>query len=290
MSDKVKILDKVAALLAKAEATEFNEERDAFRAKADELMLRYAISEAELAMAGGRESKVKVVSRLMDVAGMDSPYRDVLTDLHFRLVGHSRCRAVYYGLRASARAGVRSMVYGMEADVEYVEMLFNSLRLQLAGELEPKFDSTKSINDNVFAMRNAGLPWSRIEAMCGLAPYGPAQKAYKEACEAKGEEPRRINPKTVKRNFAEGFYLGVSNRLSEMKRAQEAQASTAGSALVLVSNAVDEAFNEAHPNLKSTSSRRQGKADLESMRRGVEAGKRADLGQTRVGGKQKEIG
>lgn len=277
-----KMLKRVADLIAKAEGTEFSAERDALRNKADDLMVRYAIEEAELARDQGRNLKAEVEKKSMSVAGPDSPYRQQLIDLHWSLVRHSRCQAVYHGMRSNVSQPVYATVVGMPADLEYVEMVFTSLRLQMVNELEPVYDHGKTLQENVYEMRNAGMKNSRIEEQCGLSGGSAVRKHYEAECAERGEQPRKnVNPKMAKRSFSEGFVMQVANRLAALKRRQEEDKGT-GTALVPVNDAVQEVYDEMFPDVKASKIRRNRNRDYASVSRGVEAGKRADLGQKRV--------
>lgn len=291
-----KMMEKVASLIAKAEATDYSEERDAFRAKADELMVAYAIEESELVQRQGRSLKDEVKQRRIRVAGADSPYRDPLVSLIASVARHARCRIVFYGLHYGVSYPVEATVVGMEQDLDYVEMLFASLRLQMANELEPKYDPSLSLSENVYQMRNAGLKWERIHPLAEAAgvdtPGRTSRKwndLYEEACFARGESPRsNVNPKTVKRNFAEGYVPRVEMRFLEVRRIRDQHTATS-TALVPVRSAVDEAYREMFPKLGSFSKKDNRKTDYQSWGRGSEAGKRADLGQGRVA-PRKELG
>lgn len=290
MSDRTKILERVGALLAKAEATEFGHERDAFRAKADELMLRYAIEHSEIIRREGRSLKDEVVKRTLDVGDEDVWITEHLGKLLRYIARHARCEDIGHPAYRSPYGSTeppyiyRMSVVGMEADVDYVEMLFTSLRLQIANTLEPVYDHAKSIEDNVYVMRNAGLKWGRIEEQCGLAPFGPAQRAYEQACEERGEVPRkRVNGKMVQRNFVKGFVDEIWARFRDMKREQKEEDDGNRAALVPLTNAVNERFKEMFPDVQMMKGKADtGKFDRASYQRGQAAGTRADLGQTRI--------
>lgn len=285
------LLKKVQALLAKADSTEFGPERDAFREKADNLMLEYAIDQAELAeVKTGRSLKDQVIRRRIQIVGGGSPYREALADLLSTIVRHARCELVYHGYGSPVKYPLYGSIIGMEADVDYVEMLFTSLKLQLANELEPSYDDNLSLEDNVYAMRNAGLKWNRIEHKCGIGPWGPAQRAYERACEERGEEPRKnVNPRTVKRSFVEGFASKIANRLWEIKKRQREQHGDTSQALVPVTNAVKEAKDDMFSNLKPIRPSQGGKHDGAAWQRGKKAGARADLNQPRAGNVRKGL-
>ena len=290
MSDtRKKMLERVSALLAKAEATDYGAERDAFRAKADELMLKYAIDQSELIRREGRSLKDEVIKKVF-VLGPDNGWMTPFLDKLLRKVArHARCEDIGHpGYKDFVDR--KMSVVGMASDVEYVEMLFTSLRLEIANTLEPDYDHSKSVDENVYIMRTAGLKWERVEEKCDLKPFGPAQRAYERECERRGEEPRkRMNPKTVKRNFVNGFVNEVVGRLNALKREQDRAMKDEGNehALVPVRNAVKEVFNEMFPSVViGKNPLPSGKFDPAAYGRGTAAGARADLGQKRFQNKK----
>ena len=114
------VLERVRALLAKAESTTFPEEAEALTAKAQELMARHAIDQAMLdADRGGGRAGV-VGWRI----GIDDPYAAAKSFLLDRIAAANRCRAVW-----SKHLGF-STVFGTRSDLEMVELLFTSLLVQ----------------------------------------------------------------------------------------------------------------------------------------------------------------
>jgi hypothetical protein len=119
---EVRHLERVRALLAKAESTEFQEEADALTAKAQELMTRYAIDAALLAAhADGKRIEARPAGVRI---GMDDPYAQAKALLLTTIAEASRCRVVW-----SKNFGF-STVFGFEADLTSVELLYTSLLLQ----------------------------------------------------------------------------------------------------------------------------------------------------------------
>nr|WP_306839774.1 DUF2786 domain-containing protein [Catenuloplanes nepalensis] len=114
-----RMLDRIRALLAKAESTEFPEEADAFTAKAQELMARYRIDHALLvATTGGREQPV---TRRVTI---DNPYEMSKTLLLQVVAEANSCRAVWM-----KRFGFTTIV-GYPTDLDAAELLFTSLLVQ----------------------------------------------------------------------------------------------------------------------------------------------------------------
>ena len=114
-----RILDKVRALLAKAESTEFPEEAEALSARAQELMAKYSIDQAVLAARKGY--KDSPAGRRLPV---DNPYESPKASLLQTIASANRCRTVWY-----KQLGM-STVIGFPADMDAVELLFTSLLVQ----------------------------------------------------------------------------------------------------------------------------------------------------------------
>ncbi len=110
----------IRGLLAKAEATEFAEEAEAFTAKAQELMTRHAVDAAVLA---GDVPSGDVDTRRVHLA---DPYVRAKVQLLGAVAEANDVRLVWYqGL------GIATIVGG-RADLDAVELLFTSLLLQVA--------------------------------------------------------------------------------------------------------------------------------------------------------------
>ncbi|MET3804312.1 hypothetical protein ABIB25_001307 [Nakamurella sp. UYEF19] len=111
-------LTTIRALLAKAEATEFAAEADAFTEKAQDLMTRYSIDEALLADAG---DEFEIRSRRVHV---DNPYAQTKAQLLATVGKVNRVKAIW-----DDRYGIATIV-GLPVDLDLAEMLFTSLLVQ----------------------------------------------------------------------------------------------------------------------------------------------------------------
>jgi hypothetical protein len=126
-----KILDRVRAMLAKAESSQFAEEAAAFTAKAQELMATYAIDRALL---DAKDGTGQVISRRIIVA---KPYSKNKARLLGAVARANRCRVIV-GITEDAvdlldtidRNDSICTVFGHETDLDIVELLFTSLLLQ----------------------------------------------------------------------------------------------------------------------------------------------------------------
>ncbi|MFI1191147.1 DUF2786 domain-containing protein [Streptomyces californicus] len=118
-ADEPRMLTRIRALLAKAEATGFPEEAEALTTKAQELMARHTIDEALLA-ARTHSRETPGACRI----GVEPPYESAKAVLLDAVASANRCRAVW-----NEDLGF-STVVGFEPDLDAVELLFTSLLVQ----------------------------------------------------------------------------------------------------------------------------------------------------------------
>jgi hypothetical protein len=114
-----RMLTRIRALLAKAEATGFPDEAEALSAKAQELMARHSVDEALLA-ARAPSPGTPGACRI----GVEPPYEQAKAVLLDAVADANHCRAVW-----NEPLGF-STVVGFETDLEAVELLYTSLLLQ----------------------------------------------------------------------------------------------------------------------------------------------------------------
>ena len=117
-----RVLEKVRALLAKAESTTFPEEAEALSAKAQELIARHAIDEAMV--SGGPVTADSPDAPTGVRLPVDDPYAGAKSILLSEVAATNRCHAVW-----SKGLGF-STVMGFDADLQFVEMLYTSLLVQ----------------------------------------------------------------------------------------------------------------------------------------------------------------
>ncbi len=117
-----KALRTIRALLAKAEATEFEAEAESFTAKAQALMTRHSIDAAMLAAhAAGAGTHAGITSRRVHI---DNPYADEKALFLSMLARVNGAKCV-----SSSGAGFTT-VMGYPVDVQLTEVLFTSLLVQ----------------------------------------------------------------------------------------------------------------------------------------------------------------
>jgi hypothetical protein len=115
-----RMLSRIRALLAKAEATTSEAEAEAFTAGAQERMARHSIDLAMLAATDPANADRPNGRRI----GIDNPYESSKAVLLDAVAGANRCRSVW-----SQQLGFCT-VLGFEPDLDAVEILFTSLLVQ----------------------------------------------------------------------------------------------------------------------------------------------------------------
>ncbi|MDQ1462940.1 MAG: hypothetical protein QOI08_4424 [Actinomycetota bacterium] len=212
------MLDRVRALLAQAESTQYEAEAETFTAKAQELMTRHAIDMAMLSSGARRAERPQTIR-----IGIDEPYVDAKSLLLQFVAESSRCRAVFHERFAM------SSVVGFAADLDAAETLFTSLlvqaqvAMQAAASTAPPGTRTRSRSfRTAFLMAYACRVAERLaeinryvvadaEAETGqsITPVLAARSSVVD--ETVGEIFGRLRSTTVRRGFdAEGWAGGRS--------------------------------------------------------------------------------
>lgn len=255
-TDNAKMLERVRALLAKAASTNFPEEADAFRAKADELMTNYSINLWQVQMAqDGVQRTVKPEAREFDWSwwskGADL-YRSALSNIFQDVVHHCRCQMVWDKQNWSRDNGkyvLKFPVVGLPADLDYMDMLFTHLMMDLIRQVDPLPDPEQGLIENCQRLRLAGLdwfeitrrlidagmvedpepgqPWRRTGGWKNRLPlrYRLSERLGSQTRKwAKANDERTGYPhvKTYRRNFSLGYADRVNARLREMCRSSTA--------------------------------------------------------------------
>lgn len=115
-----RLLERVRALLAKAEATGYPAEAEAYTAKAQQLIARHSIDEAVLRAGAGDSTVVPFARRI----GVDPPYEAEKAALLDAVARANRCHLVW-----SPEFGFAT-VFGFDADIDAVDLLHTSLLVQ----------------------------------------------------------------------------------------------------------------------------------------------------------------
>jgi hypothetical protein len=244
------MLGKVRALLAKAASTTHPGEAEVFRQKADELMTKYAIDSWMLEQEQEGTSK-KPIRRDLDMSwrydrDYGNPTRSALHRIFRDVAAHCRVRLVSIHTDFANRT---VPAVGMEADIDYFDLLFTNLMIQLLAQADPRPASDRSYEENIAAMREAGLDWGIItrrlidagmleDPMPGEIWFEQRKdwsvyqkdryklsqrvvKTYRDYCKRTGRKQTYTNVKTYREFFADAFASEIANRLYIMARGSE---------------------------------------------------------------------
>lgn len=233
-----KMLERIRALLAKAEDVAGTPEADAYNEKVAELVAKYGIDQALLAE---KAPELNVPGDKIIV--VDAPYAHGKAELCSWVAQALRCRVVRR-TAGTTRTRVELHIFGMESDLERFDLLYTSLLIQAST-----------------GMMKAPVPsWE----------HG---RAYRNS-------------------WLRGFATEVFNRLIAAERHAErtAETGTPGTALVLADRSalVQAREHEVYPHLRTGGGR---KVDSWSsgFGHGREAGRKADLNQTRLAPNRKAL-
>lgn len=256
-ANQEKYVSKIQKLLRLAEdpRTPQNEAEQAYQ-KAQELITRWAIDDAMLAAATGGKPTESIDHEEFVIVGI---YRFPLADLTAAVLRNNGLRPIIIpdagwrevGGRVFKETYVMKAV-GFSGDMKRARMLEQSLHMQ--------------------ALRAENEWWRENEHLYSYMK--------------KGEQHR------ARRGFLFGFARGVDIKLKEANlRAQTAAAEQHGTGMELVlrdkGTMVAERFKELYPATRSSRDRRD-HGDAYAQSKGVEAGRRADVGHDRIGGNAKK--
>jgi Protein of unknown function (DUF2786) len=296
-----KMLERVRALLAKADSSEFPGEADAFRKKADDLMTQYTIEQWQIdAATQGANKRPEPEHRKYDISWYgQNPHRDYLWMLMQDVALHCRIVLVYW------RYGGDSIpIVGLPSDIDYFDMLFTHLMLQMGANLEPKPDPEAPIIENLVRLKESGMKWERIgELLINIGQLETYNRnvgvrftgLYSRYCKDTGREQLRTSPAVYQRSYAIGFVNEVRARFKEMDQNKEKK----GTGMELALRDIREVVAKA-AIMEFGAPRQTGKAvsknyrrDEAAYRQGVVAGRRADISSSagsRLGSTRKQIG
>ncbi len=125
IEDRDRIVDRVRALLAKADSTTHEPERQAFLAKAQQLITRHHIEQPELT-----ESDLAVGEQRITVSGWGNATRGVV-NLYAAVASRNRCTTA----RTGGRSDPEVILFGSDTDRELTLALVDHLLPQLRHDL-----------------------------------------------------------------------------------------------------------------------------------------------------------
>jgi hypothetical protein len=264
MGEQEKYADKIAKMLRKAESTT-PEEAEVCIAMAQNLMTRWAISEAMIAKAAGKSADDKIEQEEIILTGL---FHEVKCYVTWGVVRANKCKGVYSQSNGwsypvvidgkERKQWYKITVTGYRSDIERVKMLDASLQIQLV---------------------RAETSWWRSHHLNGFS-----SKSYEHR---------------ERKQFIRGFANEVEQRLTAISReaqkeAAKEEAVRAGTSEAAATESVALVLRDREDTVKDWYDKHYGNS-LRTVRRsytpgsgtagaaGVAAGRSADIGQPRVG-------
>jgi hypothetical protein len=304
MTEQQKMLERVRALLAKADSTSFPAEADTFRAKADALMMKHRISAWQLKDPDQNSRTVQITR--YDMSWYEgSPHGVDLWNVLTAVANHCRVKLVPWMYNGGAIP-----IGGTEADLEYMDVLFTSIMLEMSKGLEPKPTPGESMIEYLVRAKEAGMKWERIGELMlehGIADFPEYKrnvgvrftKLYTDYCAAHNRPRLRTSPIVYQRSYAHGFRTEISRRLAKIREEAREQydwnKNAEGMELVLadITSVIDakikDLFGPTPPGGGVTRARSRRSYDANAASAGREAAKNVDLHNRRVGGSRPAI-
>lgn len=257
-------LETVRSLLAKAEATPFPEEAEAFNAKAAELMTRYAIEEAMLWATRPPQPSDVIEIRIE----MPPPFIAQKSLLAAGVAEAHGCLSVRLD---SGRQGAPALIsiVGLSTSVSSVEALITSLLVQLAVAMG-RADAVRATDIRTPSTASETAAWRR-SFIAGFGSSIITRLREQQAAAAAG----------TSLNSSEGSAPGAGSG-----GGGGAGSDGPSTALVLAKRDahVRSEFNKRFPYIRT--SRVSMGSSAAGRTSGASAGDRADLGGTRIGARQ----
>lgn len=131
MSSREDILAKVRKILDRAEGTDHQGEIDTALAMAAKLMAQHAIEQAEVDAMRDSGEPEKIIERVVIVGAKQSPIAHAKGNLSVPVAENNRCRVFRSSRWDNERLCYALHIIGYESDVDFAEMLWTSLCLQM---------------------------------------------------------------------------------------------------------------------------------------------------------------
>lgn len=151
-----KILDRVAKLLAIAEHPNTGEhEAEVALGQANRLIAKHAIEEAVLRQAQTIGQRRALERKTISINAGE--FTATLTTI--------LCAAAEANRLSVARFYGKVEVFGASEDIGWVETLFSMIQLQFLLKINPKWDESKSADENIYNFKVAGYKWAEIDQL-----------------------------------------------------------------------------------------------------------------------------
>lgn len=157
-----KIMERVAALLAVAEHPNTGEhEAETALKMANSLITKHAIDEALLRQSQSISDR-RAITKLTVVLG-GGTFRPYLRTIFEAAAEALRVSVAFKATREHGVYEPVAHLYGAQEDVAWLDMLFNMIKLQFLTKLDPKWDTSKGYDENVYNYKVAGFKWVEID-------------------------------------------------------------------------------------------------------------------------------
>lgn len=224
-------LATVRALLDKAEATTFPEEAASYRAKAEQLMVKYRIEEEQLIASD--PTSVQPVYGDTPLCFRSSPYWQQYSELFYYIARHTGIQVRQAWEMGEGGYQIIARTVGYESDLRYAEALFTAARMVFTEKLEPTVNRSLTDQENVYRLRSAGMERVNIaDILWGSGSRFDKSKLsligrmYKKECEQRGEQPavsgRGVTGKAYREQYAQQFVGTLASRLYQARAAAAA--------------------------------------------------------------------
>jgi hypothetical protein len=248
-----KKMAQVRALIDKANSTTFDAERDAFLAKADEIMTAHMIERWELELARPVNEREKPEMREFD---MGRPIDHDLWQAQYSIFRSlaRMCRVIVHGWASKKK------LYGYQSDLDYLEMLYTSALLHMTQNLAPKPVPGVPWERSMALLKWSGKTWEQVHYVLSAAElpdYPFTGKPWERRFGVKftavmrkvaEEEGRTRNVNSSQKRWRESFVQGYSIGLDELvQRIMGQQKAQGGLELVGREDAIKELYFDDNP-------------------------------------------
>lgn len=261
-----KLLSRIRGLLDKANSTEFEEERAALLAKAEEMMARHEIEMADL------DASRPDMRRSVTTRDVDRPVGEFAAELRNLIDIFAGMRNIRIAVAIKGSKVVYSMV-GYQDDIDFVELLYTTTMLDFSSKIAPTWDPRSAGSPAIFdscvrAHKEAGHKWVEIARLANKYGGNPRtgklgsttdgawlKAAYRRECLRLGIAPTRQTQRheAFRKTYAAGFVTTIRNRVWRMQRASEEAIGEISSNLPAVRDSrerVNEEFYRLFPNMR----------------------------------------
>jgi hypothetical protein len=214
-----KILNRIRKVLDLAAGASSESEREAALAKADAMMAAHAVDEAIVRATQRPEERATPVAETIDIP---KNYASDLRNVIVPLATLADCRI------AEGRQIWR--VAGFRADVDYLQLIWTNVHLELARRIDARWDEGKSFDENVTALHDAGWKWQRLQEEAARHGHdvswpdgGKLIRAYRRQCKREGRPANTGIQRhaAYRASFVTSYCTRLADRIREMRYARE---------------------------------------------------------------------